>query len=51
MVTPPGMGSVKLTPLTAEELTLPIVMDKVEVPPPLIEVGENDLVNVRGDEI
>lgn len=46
-----GKVSVRLTPVTGDELELVIAIDSVEVPPLLIDTGEKDLVMLKGDEI
>lgn len=50
IVTPDGIGSVKSTSVTSDELELAIATDNVDVPPLVMEVGENDLV-MLSDEV
>ena len=47
---PLGSVSVKLTPVTADPLLLPIVIDNSDEPPDSIETGLNDLLKVSGVE-
>ena len=46
-----GSGSVRLTPVTADVLVLVMTIDNVEVPPPVMDTGENALDIVNGDVI
>lgn len=46
-----GKVSVRLTPLTAVPLVFWIAMERVENPVVEMEVGEKDLVIVKGDEM
>lgn len=48
-VMPLGSGSVKLIPVTLEELELVNAIDKVDVPPLVIATLENDLVIEIGE--
>lgn len=51
MVTFAGIESVRLTPVTAEADELLITIDNVEVPPLVMDIGENDLVSISGEVI